>query len=182
MPDAIVVGDGPGGLSAALFLAKNDLEVVVYAQDHTPMHKARLFNYLGIKEITGPEFQRIAREQVSGQGGRIVAAEVTGAERTANGFSVTTADGRREQAKYLILASGSKVPLAAGLGAQMDGAEVKVDRDGRTSVPGLYAVGWSARRDKIQAIISAGDGAAAALDILSAAAGKDIHDFDLIED
>ena len=47
---------------------------------------------------------------------------------------------------------------------------------------GLYVIGWSTRLKKIQAIISAGDGACAALDILSAKAGEDIHDFDLIED
>lgn len=180
MPDAIVVGDGPGGLSAALFLAKKQMDVVVYAQNGTPMHKAMLYNYLGIQQITGAEFQRIAREQVRGLGARIVEAEVTAAERTGAGFAVTTSTGSRQEAPYLILASGSKVPLAAGLGPQMDGGEVRADRNGRTSVPGLYAIGWSARRDKIQAIISAGDGAAAALDILSARAGKEIHDFDLV--
>ena len=59
---------------------------------------------------------------------------------------------------------------------------VPVDRNGRTSVEGLYVVGWSTRTRKIQAIISAGDGAAAALDILSAEAGEDVHDFDVVED
>ena len=48
MPDVIVIGDGPGGLSAALFLAKNGKEVVVYGQDKTAMHWAMLHNYLGI--------------------------------------------------------------------------------------------------------------------------------------
>jgi len=43
-------------------------------------------------------------------------------------------------------------------------------------------LGWSTRLKKIQAIISAGDGACAALDILSAKAGEDMHDFDLIEE
>ena len=55
---------------------------------------------------------------------------------------------------------------------------IDADRNGRTEVPNLYAAGWLVRPDKIQAIISAGDGAAAALDILSIEAGKDIHDFD----
>ena len=180
MADVIVVGDGPGGLSAALFLAKREMDVVVFGQDGTPMHKAMLYNYLGIKEMTGPEFQRLAREQVGGFGARIIDAEVTGGEKTGSGFAVTTADGQRHEATYLIIATGAKVPLVDDLGPEMDGEEMKADRDGRTSVSGLYAVGWSARRDKIQAIISAGDGAAAALDILSAEAGKDVHDFDVL--
>ena len=177
MATAIVVGDGPGGLSAALFLAKNEMDVVVLGQDKTPMHKAMLFNYLGIKDITGSEFQRVAREQVTGFGAKIIAAEAIGGEQTDAGFVVTTGDGARHEARYLIIATGSKVKLVDDLGPEMDGDEMKADRDGRTSVPGLYAVGWSARRDKIQAIIAAGEGAAAALDILSAEAGKDVGEF-----
>ncbi len=49
--DVIVVGDGPGGLSAALFLTKSGLKVVVYGQDKTAMHGALLKNYIGIPEI-----------------------------------------------------------------------------------------------------------------------------------
>lgn len=181
MANAIVVGDGPGGLSAALYLAKNDMEVTVFGQDKTPMHKAMLYNYLGIKEISGPDFQKLCREQVTGFGAKVVDAEVTGGEKTGNGFKVTTADGGSHEATYLIIATGAKVQLVDDLGPEMDGDEMKADRDGRTSVKGLYAVGWTARRDKIQAIISAGEGAAAALDILSAEAGKDLHDFDVLE-
>jgi len=94
---------------------------------------------------------------------------------------VSTPDGGSHEADYLIIATGSKVQLVDDLGPEMDGDEMKADRDGRTSVDGLYAVGWTARRDKIRAIISAGEGAEAALDILSAEAGKDLHDFDVLE-
>ena len=58
---------------------------------------------------------------------------------------------------------------------------IESDRNGRTQVDGAYVVGWATRPDKIQAIISAGDGAAAALDILSKEAGKDLHDFDSVD-
>ena len=71
VPDVIVIGDGPGGLSAALFLAKNGKDVVVFGQDKTAMHWAMLHNYLGIPQVHGSEFQRIARQQVIDHGGRI---------------------------------------------------------------------------------------------------------------
>ena len=182
MPDVIVVGDGPGGLSAALFLAKNDMSVTVFGQDKTLMHKAMLYNYLGIPKIAGPEFQQISREQVRGFGGAIEDVEVSRVEKGEEGFVVETADGQTHQAQYLILATGPSNPLANHLGVAKEAEGLIADRHGRTSVEGLYVIGWSTRLKKIQAIISAGDGACAALDILSAKAGEDLHDFDLIED
>ena len=61
MTTVMIVGDGPGGLSAALYLAKLKMDVIVFGVDQTDMHKAMLYNYLGIPEMTGSEFQRIAR-------------------------------------------------------------------------------------------------------------------------
>ena len=55
-----IVGDGPGGLSAALFLAKAGHDVTVYGRDATAMNYAYLYNYLGFPEISGTEFQRAA--------------------------------------------------------------------------------------------------------------------------
>ena len=70
--DVVIVGDGPGGLSAALFLAKMGKQVAVYGQDNTAMHAALLKNYLGIVEMTGTEFQEIARAQVKQFGAQVV--------------------------------------------------------------------------------------------------------------
>ena len=182
MADVIIVGDGPGGLSAALFLAKKDMDVVVFGQDATLMHKALLLNYLGIPEMTGSDFQKVSRQQVSGFGASIRDEEVASAAKVDGGFSVTTAGGETLEAKYLLLATGPQNPLAEALGVGKGDEGLVSDRNGRTGVEGLYVIGWSTRLKKIQAIISAGDGACAALDILSAEAGEDLHDFDLVPD
>ena len=102
-------------------------------------------------------------------------------EKGDRGFTVRTAEGRDYQSQYLLLASGPANPLAESLRNAKAADGLAADRNGRTSVDGLYVIGWSTRLKKIQAIISAGDGACAALDILSAKAGEDIHDFDVIE-
>ena len=91
------------------------------------------------------------------------------------------ADGSKREGTYLILATGPSNPLAESMGVDKGDEGMVSDRNGRTTVEGLYVVGWSSRLKKIQAVISAGDGACAALDILSARAGEDMHDFDVIE-
>lgn len=180
--DVIVVGDGPAGLSAALFLAKNGLDVDVFGQDETFLHDALLLNYLGIEEMTGSKFIEVARRQVQGFGARFHDDEVEEAEALEDGgFAVRTAGGDGTTARYLVLATGPARELAEALGAAMEGDVVQTDRDGRTSVEGLYACGWTARGDKIQAAISVGTGAACGLDILSREAGEAVRDFDVPE-
>src|SRR3954468_12910035 len=93
MPDVIVIGDGPGGLSAALFLAKNQLDVVVFGQDKTAMHYAQIKNYLGIPEIFGGEFQRVARDQVAGLGAKLRDERVETVAGTDGAWTVTLEGG-----------------------------------------------------------------------------------------
>lgn len=178
MAKVIVIGDGPAGLSAALFLAKNGHEVAVYGQDATPMHYAQLHNYLGVPDVAGPDFQRVAREQASGQGADLRDEEVTEVARDGEGFAVRTASAAAP-ADYVVLAGGKPaVGLAEQLGAEREGAGVAVDVQYRTTVDRCYAVGRVARPGRSQAIISAGAGAVAALDILAREAGRDVTDWD----
>ena len=86
--------------------------------------------------------------------------------------------GNGHSAKYVILAEGKGVKLNESLGLAKEGRNVEVDRNGRTAVSGLYAVGRSTKMNRSQAIISAGEGASAALDILSGEAGRDVLDYD----
>ena len=176
--DVIIIGDGPGGLSAALVLAKNRQQVLVLGQDKTAMHWAQLKNYLGIPDVHGSELQKIGRAQVTSFGGVIREAQVTSIAKATDGWSVTLEDGEQLTARDLILSEGKVPRLAQALGLVFDEATgIATDRNGRTPI-GVYVVGRSARPGRSQAIISAGDGAAAAIDILSRRHGKDFTDWD----
>ena len=178
MPDVIVVGDGPGGLSAALFLAKNKLSVVVFGQDKTAMHYAQLRNYLGFPDIAGAEFQAIARKQVETMGAALRDARVETAAGTDGRWAITLDGGEQVTSRYLILSEGKAPRLAKQLGLVFDEqAGIETDRNARTPI-GVYVVGRSARPGRSQAVISAGDGAAAAIDILSREKGENIVDWD----
>ena len=182
MTHVIVVGGGPAGLSAALFTAKNSLDTTVFDTDGTWLHKAHLFNYLGIESKDGSAFLADAREQVDEFGvDRRQGENVTGVERSGNSFTVATEDEEYE-ADYLVLATGADRSLADDLGASFDGDVVDVDVDMETSIADAYATGAMVRDQEWEAIISAGDGAAAALDVLSKEKGEHFHDFDTPED
>jgi thioredoxin reductase (NADPH) len=179
MAQTIVVGDGPGGLSAALFLAKNGHTVTVYGQDQTPMHHAQLHNYLGLPDISGSEFQRAAREHAMAHGATIIDEVVASIEVVDDQLTVQLASSPPLAADYVILAGGkSAQQLARHLGLPVDQGRVTVDGEYRTALDRVYAIGRLTRPDRSQAIVSAGAGAVAALDILSREAGRDVHDWD----
>jgi len=172
-----IIGDGPGGLSAALFLAKNGHEATVYGLDKSAMHFAYLYNYLGISEIDGSQFQKVAREQVLGFGAVVLEEEVT-AVSSDDRFTVTSESGTGSY-DYLVFSEGRNPELARSLGLAVDeSGAIVVNREYASSLPGVYAVGRSARPERSQAIISAGAGATAALDILAFEAGQNVTDWD----
>ena len=182
MTDVAVVGGGAAGLSAALFTAKNGLDTVVFDTDGTWLHSTHLFNYLGIESKDGTEFVEDAREQVAGFGADIrQGEEVTAVAEDGDGFTVTTEDGEYS-ADYVVLATGADRDLAEDLGCAFDGDVVDVDVTMETSVTDAYATGAMVREEEWQAVISAGDGAAAALNVLSKEKGEHFHDFDTPED
>lgn len=179
MPDVVVVGDGPAGLTAALFLAKKGKSVTVIGPNTTGTNSAYLYNVPGIDEIDGPDFIARLREQARRFGARLVEARVTAIARTPEGFALDDDHGGRYEARYVVYAAGRNRDLARALGVETDDdGAIRADRDGRTSVPNFYAAGRVVRDHKVQVVISAGDGAAAALDILSREAGQPVRDWD----
>lgn len=179
MARVIIIGDGPGGLSAALFLARAGHRAEVFGLDKTAMHYAYLNNYLGVRGISGSDFQKVARQQAEAVGAVIREAEVASVGVDDAGAIATLGSGEAEAADYLILSEGKNPVLARSLGlAELDNGAIRVDGEGRSSHPRVYVIGRSARPGRSQAIISAGDGARAALDIMAREAGKDVQDWD----
>ena len=177
MASVAIVGEGPGGLSAALFLAKNGHEVTVFGTDETAMNYAYLHNYLGIPEIAGTSFQTVAKRQVTRFGANLREEEVS--TISINDGFVVTSDSGSIKVDYLILTEGKNPVLARSLGvAEDESGAIQVDRDYRSSLDRVYVVGRSARPERSQAIISAGAGATAALDILALESGANVQDWD----
>ena len=183
MTSAIIVGGGAAGLSAALFLAKNGVETTVFDSDQTWLHSAHLFNYLGIESIDGTEFVQLARDQVEDFGAELLMQEqVVAINQGEDVFTVETDEGTYE-APYVVLATGANRDLSEALECSFtEEGVVDVSVTMETSISDLYATGAMVRKEEWQAIISAGDGAAAALNILSKEMGEHFHDFDTPED
>ncbi|WP_238993934.1 FAD-dependent oxidoreductase, partial [Halobellus captivus] len=135
-----------------------------------------------VRSISGDEFLTVARGQVRDRGATLVEEEVTAVGEADEGFVVSTDDDEYD-ATYVVLATGGDRSFAEELGCDFTEEDVvDVTLDMETSVENVYATGAMGRAEKWQAVIAAGDGAAAVLDILSKEKGEYYHDFDMPSD
>lgn len=181
MTEVIIVGGGPAGLSAGLFTQKNGLNTTIYDTGDSWVHNAHFFNYPGIGSLDGDAYLATTRRQVESYGVEFREEQVTNVTEQSSGFSVSTTDGE-VTGDYVVLATGAKRDLAEDLGCNFTDDIVDVDVTMETSIDDAYATGAMVRREEWQAVISAGDGAAAALNILSKEKGEHFHDFDTPDD
>jgi thioredoxin reductase len=114
--DCIVVGAGPAGLSASLFLARYLHNVLTFHHDSPRNQYAHgVHGFLGHHGISPAELLARGRDEVTDHGGLIVEACVTGVEKISDDhFCVTTGakagskdrEARTFEAKRLLLATG----------------------------------------------------------------------------
>ncbi|HLN62104.1 MAG TPA: FAD-dependent oxidoreductase [Symbiobacteriaceae bacterium] len=178
MYDVAVVGGGPAGGSAAIFLAKAGIKTLVLDNDKGQTRRAWMENHYGTEGISGPDMVDAGQRQARKLGAEWVNAQVTSVAREEGGFTLTTEDGQSFQAKQVLLATGAAMGLAEAMNLQFtEGRETRypkvlqVDIDGRTNEPGVWAAGILAGASA-HTIITAGHGAQVAVGLISEVQGK----------
>ena len=107
--DCLIVGGGPAGLTAAIYLARFHLDILV-VDDGTGRAESIpcTHNHAGYPDgISGKELVRLMREQAQRYGARIKSDYVTRLDRTGDGFCAAWGSGSVE-AKTVLLATGVK--------------------------------------------------------------------------
>lgn len=177
----IVAGGGAAGLSCALFLARGNVRTAVFDRGQSSLRRvSRVNNYLGFPEgIGGAELLDLGRRQAERFGARVFDNDITAVRKSEAGFEVDCG-GENYTCTYFVLASNKRTDLAVQLGLTLGGFGnkfVSVDRNGRTTVEGCYAVGRITELPS-QAIVSAGDGAKTAIAIIQKIRGEYYVDHD----
>jgi thioredoxin reductase len=135
--DAVVVGGGAAGLSAALVLGRARLRaLVVDAGEPRNAPSAHLQGYLSRDGMPPAEFLAAGREEIARYGVGLVrdrAVDVTGGEH----FAVSLASGRTVRARRLVVTTGLKDELPAVPGV--------AERFGRDVLHCPFCHGWEVR-------------------------------------
>lgn len=187
MFDIIIIGAGPAGASAALFAAKAGKKTLLVDNDKGMTKRAWVKNHYGLEEIAGPDLIEAGKKQAQKFGAEIINSSVTKLEKVESGIEVLIEDKGNYQAKNVIIATGATVPLAETIGLKTkEGSEPRiktvldVNEHGQTNVPGIWAAGTCAGVS-VHTIITAGDGAKVAINVISELNGERYVDHDILK-
>lgn len=184
MKDVIVIGGGVAGLQAATFVAKAGEETLVVDSDQSLVHNtSNIQNLIGHDSIAGSELLKKGREKVEDFGGEIVEEEVEELSRTGDGFAVETSENKY-RAEYVVIASAGihdyievDVDFEDGVEGQYMMEEHIVTDDSNRAAENVYVAGL-ANTWEYQTSVAIGDGAKAAVNLLTDKRGQPYTDHD----
>lgn len=109
MKDCIIIGKGPAGLSAALYIRRAGYTPLVIGKDSGALGQShRIENYFGLEQpVSGDTLFRRGLAQVERLGIEVLCDEVVSVRET-NGFRVCTSSGRIANAHTVLLATGKR--------------------------------------------------------------------------
>jgi thioredoxin reductase (NADPH) len=185
--DVAIVGGGPAGASAAIFTARAGLRTALVDADQSITRRALIKNHLGLPDaITGPELVDRGKQHATACGAELITTKATELRAGAGGLMLHGESGRDVEARHVILCLGANPELARLAGARIvAGTEprikeiVAVDAQGQSSIPGVWAAGTCAGTS-VHTIITAGDGARVAINVISAIKGERHVDHDVL--
>ena len=111
MYDIVIVGSGPAGLTAAIYGLRAGKSVLVIEKNGFGgqiAYSPKVENIPGTIQISGAEFADKLLEQAISLGAYMEMENVTGIEKTAEGFHLSTEDGAEFDGRTVILALGVK--------------------------------------------------------------------------
>lgn len=119
MIDLAIIGGGPAGLTAGLYATRGGLKNVIMYEKGMPggqiTSSSEIENYPGISVVTdGISFMAPWSEQCTRFGLKIEMKSVERVEKLSNGFCLHFEDGSKQEAKCVIVCTGSK-PRRAGI-------------------------------------------------------------------
>ena len=108
MYDVIIIGAGPAGITASLYIKRGNLNPLVIYNDKSSLEKTeKIDNYYGFENgIDGKKLYEDGIKQAENLGIDIKNEEVLKIEFTEDGYSVTTANNEYNS-KVIILATGN---------------------------------------------------------------------------
>ncbi|MCR8657732.1 FAD-dependent oxidoreductase [Paenibacillus endoradicis] len=187
MYEVAIIGAGPAGASAALFTAKAGKKTIVLDSDKGMTKRAWFENFYGVSEISGPDLIETGIKQFQKFGAEYKEDTVISIEKRDSSVVLTTVNGDSIEAKHLIIASGIHTDLAEQLSiATKVGTEPRiktifdVNAQGKTNVEGIWAAG-TCTGVSVHAIITAGDGAKVAINVISELNGERYVDHDMMK-
>ncbi|GGE39801.1 thioredoxin reductase [Pullulanibacillus camelliae] len=187
MYDVVIIGGGPAGQSAALFTSKAGKATLIIDDAKGLTQKAWVRNHYGVDDVAGGDLVKVGHQQAAKFGTEFVKAKVKNIIQSGEGFTIETEEGENYQAQQVILATGANQKLAQDIGLETkDGQEpyvktvIVVDAEGRTSLKGIWAAG-TAGGVSVHTIVTSGDGARVAINLLSELEGKRYVDHDVLD-
>ena len=112
MYDSIIIGSGPAGVTASLYMIRAGLNILVISKNETVLDKAEhIENYYGFENgISGKNLNAIGIKQAQNLGVEFLEKEVISIKYAENGYEVVVANqGMNEKylAKTIVLATGT---------------------------------------------------------------------------
>ncbi len=184
MKDVIVIGGGLAGLQAAVFAAKAGEETLLLdTEESLVLNTSNIQNLVGFDSVSGQELLKKGKEKLEEFDGEIENEKVTSLERTGEGLKVET-ENNVYRSEYVVIASAGDlsfieldIEFEEGVeGPYMMDKHIVTD-DSNKAVEKVYAAGL-ANTWEYQTSVAIGDGAKAAVNLLTDKYGEPYEDHD----
>ncbi|MFD0671352.1 FAD-dependent oxidoreductase [Cohnella sp. GCM10027633] len=187
MPDIVIIGGGPAGASAAIYTAKAGKSTLVVDNEMSVTKRAWIANHYGAPDLSGPDLVDIGKRQAIAHGAQFVTAKATKIVAGEGSVTVETEGGESYEATHVIVATGLFLDIAEASGIlTKPGTEPRIKTivdcapDGKTNLANVWVAGTAAGVS-MHTIITAGDGAKVAINIISELNGERYVDHDVLK-